>query len=261
MSIITHKLIKGKSKIDDTEIPIGKDDSNIYTYSSKKGGNNSVSSTNISPIPYINIKSNQRSAIYISAISGSGKSTIARQIVDQIKLIKKPRLTILFTQSSDLDPVFEDLLKISEKSKKASFVHVCLKSDEFLLALTPETLKDSLIVFDDYENLPKDIEKFVLNLIKDLLERGRKLNINLILINHMTQNYNKTRSIIFECDTYILFPSTNQNSVKKFLLNYADLDKDQCKEMIDNSNEMFNFLLFRKTVPRYYMSKNIIKLF
>ena len=253
MSLLKHK------KIPENEIPIAEDKSHKITWSIKKTGEDNFETDNeFKPIPYLNLKNKQRSAIFISAPSGAGKSTIARQILDSYREIlgKKTRV-ILFTQTQDLDPVFENL---TEGKYKEHFIHICIKTDPMYSLLTPELLKDSILIFDDYENLDKDLQGFTMTLIKDCLERGRKMNIQMMLINHQTMNYNRTRSLIFECDTYILFPSANRNSVRKFLLSYGDIDKKEVDDLIEGSMEPFDYLLLRKSAPRYILSKHRVKL-
>lgn len=258
MSLIKHKI---KSKLGENELILGQNKEEKITYVVKKGGDRELEfETALNPVPYLDLKHRQRSAIFISAPSGSGKSTIAKKLIEgYLKLLGKHTRILLFTQSSELDPAFEEFLS-AEGNKAYNFVHVCIKEDEMFTLLTPELLRDSICIFDDYENLDKSLQSFTLTLIKDILERGRKLNIQSILINHQTMNYNKTRPLIFECDTYILFPSANKNSVKKFLLSYADIDKKEVNELIEMAMNPFDFLLFRKSVPRYILSKHKIKL-
>ena len=190
MSIAKHKI---KTKIADNEIILGQTKQEKIVYVSKKGGETELNTEiEMKPFPYLDLKNKQRSGIFISGISGSGKSTVAKNLIDAyIKILGKGIRIILFTQTQDLDPAFESF------SENKSFIHVCIKEDEMFPLLTPELLRDSIVVFDDYENLDKILQSFTLGLIKDILERGRKMNIHTILINHQTQNYNKTRALIF----------------------------------------------------------------
>jgi adenylate kinase family enzyme len=253
MSILKHKI---KTKLGENELLLAQNKEEKYVYVPKKGDEREiVTELGLTPYPFLDLKHRQRSGIFISGISGSGKSTIAKQLIDgYLKLLGKQTRIILFTQTEDLDPVFEPF----DESK--SFVHVCIKSDPMYTSILTENLKDSIVIFDDYENLDKSLQVFTMTLIKDILERGRKMNIQTILINHQTQNYNKTRALIFECDTYVLFPNSNKNSVKKFLLSYGDVDKKEVGDLIEDAMNPFDFLLFRKSVPRYILTKNKIKL-
>lgn len=255
MSLLKHKI---KTKLSDNELLLAQNKEEKIVYVPKKGvGETELNSENkLDPFPYLDLKNKQRSSIFISGISGSGKSTISKLLIDgYLKLLGNKTRILLFTQTEELDPVFEEF-----NNEKFNFVHVCIKTDPMYSFLTPEILKNSITVFDDYENLEKNLQGFTMTLIKDILERGRKLNIQTILINHQTQNYNKTRALIFECDTYVLFPNSNKNSVKKFLLSYGDVDKKEVDSLIEEAMNQFDFLLFRKSVPRYIMTKHKVKL-
>ena len=254
MSLTKHKL---KTKLADNVLILGQTEEEKIVYVPKKGGDKEMEfDTAIDPFPYLDLKNKQRSGIFISAPSGAGKSSIAKKLVHgYLKILGKKTRILLFTQTEEVDPAF-----LEYSNEKYNFVHVCIKADDMFPLLTPEVLRNSICIFDDYENLDKSLQTFTLSLIKDILERGRKLNIQCILINHQTMNYNKTRALIFECDTYILFPSANRNSVKKFLLSYADIDKKEVDNLIEEAMNPFDFLLFRKSVPRYILTKHKIKL-
>ena len=86
------------------------------------------------------------------------------------------------------------------------------------------------------------------------------MQINVIVINHQTQNYNKTRGIIFECEQYVIFPFTNPNSTRRFLTSYADLSKNEVEDIVEKSLDAFNYVFFRKAYPRYWMNSKIVKL-
>lgn len=206
------------------------------------------------PIPYLDFNNKQRSAIFISGISGTGKSTMAFNLVKKYRDLYKDnsRHVILFTTTDEMDPAFQKLTNMT---------YINIANDKDFLQLVPEHLKDKIIIFDDFENLGnKALRNFTCQFIKDTLERGRKMNINIIIITHQTQNYQFTRPIIFECDTYILFPSSNQNSFSKFATAYLGLSKQEIAQIIEDTNERFNFVCFRKSCPRYYLTKNKVQI-
>ena len=102
-----------KSKLDKNDIPIAynteKEEYVLLNTSLPKLIKGDEIVGNFKMIPYLNTKSNQRSATYISGISGSGKSTFARGIADELIKITKPKMVCLFTQTQEVDPVFQDL--------------------------------------------------------------------------------------------------------------------------------------------------------
>lgn len=217
----------------------------------------------IESIPYLDLKHDQRSASFISSISGGGKSTLACRLIKHLrKLRQDPRRPVYIFTSSQLDaadPAYEKLA--SEQHKEALCQVVPLTSDTFK-RVTLDKLHESIVVFDDYENIAdKKLASYVMTFLKDCLERTRKLGTDLIIINHMSQNYNKTKSIIFECDTYYLNIQMNRNSAIRFLKTYMDFDKEQIKKITEyEADNNFTFSVFRKSAPSYYIMGSDIKL-
>lgn len=248
MSIITD------SKQDKSAIKIAYDDKKeFYISLDKKLGTTCViNSIPIKPFPYLNQNNNQRSGIFISGISGSGKSTLASHFMNELKSIVKPKKIIrliLITGGSSDDPVFDTIKNL---------IKIPAKTIDGYTDITIDNLENSIIIFDDWEALPKELLKFTQNLIKECLENGRKKNIHPIVITHQTMNYSLTRGIIFECETYCLSPSTNPNSVKKFLINYVDIDKKEAEDIVNSVSEPFEWLIIHKSLPRYYITRKKI---
>jgi ABC-type oligopeptide transport system ATPase subunit len=245
----------------------------------------------IKPIPYLDLEHNQRSASFISGISGSGKSTLAAHLIKELRKIHgytpqietqyveiavphqvisvlkygkryrevqvevmKPKKIIVFTSStlSEPDPAFEKLDNMS----------LIPFDNPTFLDITLEHLANKIIVFDDWESIKsKELSRHVEHLIRDLLERSRKLKTDIIIINHMTQNYTRTKPIIFECDTYYLNPSMNRNSTKKFLKEYMDLDEKSLKKIIEyEPSNAFTWLVARKSAPQYLLYDDMVNL-
>ena len=209
------------------------------------------STTAMQPVPYIDTKHNQRSMVFISGPSGSGKSTMARDLALNLRkrLNDAKRKIILFTKNSEPDPAF---LNIS------NFIQIGMSTDPFFLEINSENLANTTCIFDDWETLHRTLLSHVTLLIKDLSERSRKLNVSLFVINHQTMNYSVTRGIIFESDSFVLFPGANQNSFRKFAKSYLDIGDTEISDMIKCCKQPHSFILIHKSVPRYYQTKNKI---
>ena len=77
----------------------------------------------------------------------------------------------------------------------------------------------------------------------------------------MTQNFNVTKGLIFESDTFYLNVAANRNASLKFLKSYTNLTKKQLMEL--DSYEFtseFGFVVFRKSYPSYIIIENTIQL-
>lgn len=280
LTIVSNKkLLKNK-------IPIARDKEKYYYIEKKDIPDDEVVTeldvNDVVPIPYLDVQHNQRSAVYISAMSGSGKSTLCAKLVkEQLKLLKdeeipdKPverfdlktrkkyiamvpqhRKIVLITVTDNLDPAFE-----SAFGNNPNFVHIPTSTDPDYLMFTMKNFAYCTVIFDDYENKnDKVTTAFTLGLITQLLEHSRKLHTHLFLLTHVTQNFNKTKDIIFECSTFFTAPFSNKNSVKKFLKSYGDVSDEEIETMIDDSMEEYTFLSFHKSYPRYYITYDKIAL-
>ena len=210
----------------------------------------------IETIPYLDINSHGRSATFISGISGCGKSTLAAKFVSEIKTRRndKKRKVVVFTTSDldNIDPAFEAIKDIAIMSfDNPGFFDIDITD-----------LSNYIVIFDDWECIKdKDVQSYTMSFVKDVLERGRKLKIDCILINHMSQNFNKTKNIIFEADTYMLNIQANKNSSKKFLNSYMEFSKDELKRIVEYESEsLFSWSAFHKSLPAYYIQDDFIQL-
>ena len=73
-------------------------------------------------------------------------------------------------------------------------------------------------------------------------------------------DYHKTRDIINECDTYILFPKSNPSSCNRFIKEYVDIDKNLLSFIKKMKGNKFMKLVIHKTAPAYLMSEKEIML-
>ena len=202
----------------------------------------------ITPLPYLQ-NDDMRFAAFISAPSGAGKSYEAARLIKELLKMKKYKknMPVLVTLSQDEDPAYEGI----------EYFKMPLND------LLDETIdisffRDTIMVFDDWESGEKETVKFIHSLIKRVLERGRKQNIAVIVICHQTQNYGLTRDIIFECDTYVLYPIGGINSVLRFAKSYMDLDAKEIKRLQADVQDLRSFH-FHKSIPRYLATENMIR--
>jgi ABC-type phosphate/phosphonate transport system ATPase subunit len=248
-------VFKKSTKTDKFQtIPVATDNGEkVYiTLDDTKGIKRYESKNDMKIIPYLNIKQHQRSMVYISAPSGSGKSVFSRELIESYRsILGSKREVVLFTKTTDKDPAFKNL---------DNFIQVGMSTDPRYPELDITHLSNKIVIFDDYETLEPALLKHTMLFIKDLAELSRKKNIQLIIIKHQTMDYAKSKCLIFESDTAVLYGSVNRNSVIKFLKSYGDLTKDEIEEAIKMSSKPFTPLIFHKSAPRYIQSKNIIQM-
>jgi hypothetical protein len=208
----------------------------------------------IIPIPYVDLKHKQRSASFVSGVSGCGKSTVAVHLIRELRKLRKDpeRFVAVFSTTIIDDPAYARL-------KNIEFISL---QDPRFLQLQVEELENRIIVFDDHENLKNPaLEKYARDFLQDVLERTRKLDVDVIVINHMTQNYHKTRTIINECDTYYLNVAQNKTSSRRFLLAHSTMAKRAitalCKHEFENP---FSFVALHRCYPCYLIREDTIEL-
>ena len=201
-------------------------------------------------VPLAYIEPNQRSAMYISGVSGSGKSTYARNMIDEIRENRKYKdyKIYLITGAKEMDPAFEKLDEL----------YVININNPQIFNLDYSVFAKCIVVFDDYEAVMEDdLKTHLLKLLKGLLELSRKKQVIILTINHMTTNFNKTRNIIFESTEFVLFPRFNLNSCLKFLKAHMDLTKNELEE-IKAISQTTRAITIRKAVPRVLVSDHVI---
>jgi ABC-type dipeptide/oligopeptide/nickel transport system ATPase component len=208
----------------------------------------------VKPMPYLDLAHKQRSATFVSGVSGSGKSMIGASLIRKLRWLRKDaeRPAAIFSTTLINDPAYANL-------KHVEFISL---EDPRFLELEINELEDRIILFDDHENL-KDprLARYALGFIKDVLERTRKLGVDVVVINHMTQNYHATRNIIFECDTYYLNIAQNRNSSKRFLTSYTELSKKEISDLCSQEYESaFVFVTYHKCAPCFVSYEDTIRL-
>ena len=250
MSLIANKDFKKYNNV----IPIAREGNKMIGVSFDENAPKEVTmSGNFDPVAYLDLENNQRSAVFIAGPSGSGKSTMARKIVEgHRKRMKDPkRFCVLFAPTSTPDPAFSGL---------KNFLQISMKDDPDYTSITMEHLRNKTVIVDDFQVLPKPLLQYTMQLVGELLELSRKLNIQIIIVSHTMQNYTKTKTILFESDTFITFPSSNRNAFKKFAASYFDVSKNEAEDMVKDAGKPFQPLIFRKSMPRYYMTDKVIRL-
>jgi len=281
MSLITSttKIVQKVQIVNATSTTNDKDQRNNYIEIAKVGKEHVYFNSNVKKelrvkelkfpedkeikfIPFLDLKNKQRSASFISGSSGSGKSVLAAKLVKRLRKLRKEekvpedeRAIHVFTTSIlNEDPAFKDIENIH---------YYAFESDEFIDIYTQlESITDCIIIFDDWENIKdKKLAAAADKFIKDTLERGRKQNLDIVVIMHQTQQFNKTKPIIFECDTYYLNIQANKNSSRKFIESYMDLSKKQIDKIVSHEyNRPYTWSCFHKSMPQYYILDDTIKL-
>lgn len=176
--------------------------------------------------------------LYVCGVSGAGKSTFSSEwIKEYLKHYPKNEFYILSGVNEDdpldkLDPVRIDLQNMLQDPITVE--------DEF---------QDSIVLFDDTSTLSNPIiRKMCVNLLDDIVEVGRHYNTTVINTSHMILDYRNSRKILNEATGVCIFAKAGSNvQNKKYLYNYAGLDKEQVNKIL---NLPSRWVYLKRTPPQ-----------
>jgi hypothetical protein len=125
------------------------------------------------------------------------------------------------------------------------------------LAETPlkdlELLRDSMVLFDDYDTLLGKEGKAVQQLIDDIAIMGRHQNISMLCLTHYLTNYSKTRLLLTEATHIVVYPlSTGAHSLNYLLKTYLGLEKDEISAIRRGGSR---WVMLYKNYPNYCVTE------
>ena len=189
-------------------------------------------------------KETERSILYITGPSGSGKSYYTRNYILEYKKLF-PKNNVYIFSSLDSDETLDKIPKI----KRIKF------TDKFLLYDFKITdFKDSLVIFDDVDSeTNKFKKKKIFDILSMILNTGRHERCSCIFTSHLSCAGNETKLILSEAHSITIFPKNAGNRSLKYLLDsYFGLDKFQIN-YIKKINSRWVTLI--KTYPSVLISE------
>lgn len=221
----------------------GKDELIVSVETQKKGLKEIITKDNdfIQPIPD---KTKERTIVYCSGKSGSGKSYFTMKYVKEYQKQHPKNDIILFTSlTSDAGSL--DKIKGLKKMKL---------DDTFLNDKELENIdnyKDCMIIFDDTDCISEKRMKLKLSsILGKILETGRHTNTSCIYTSHLACKGNETKTILNEAHLIVYFPDgTPPRTINNLLENYVGLTKNQIREVEKIESRWIAF---------YHMSPSVI---
>jgi len=198
----------------------------------------STFSLNMNPDP------EKRSIYYIAGASGSGKSYIAKHLAEQYQKMFKKRPVYLVSKLKEdetLDgmeerPIRLNIEKITENPMKDL-----------------EPLRDSLVIFDDYDTLTGKEAKAVQQLIDDICIMGRHTVTSILILSHHLSNFKKTRLCLTEATHFVVYPqSTGAHALNYFLKTYVGMGPKEVQAIKGTGSR---WLCIHKNFPIYYVTE------
>ena len=165
----------------------------------------------------------KRIVVYIAGSNGSGKSYKAAEITREYMEQLPDNKIYMITDNPAEDPAFSDIPIIKLQISKLIENKEKIKLDMFT---------NSLVIFDDVDNLRGESDKFIRKLKLEMVDLGRKLNISIIITNHMLYDASKTKYELAGCDYFVLFPRfCRKAQLEYFLKRYIGLKADKIDEV------------------------------
>jgi len=166
----------------------------------------------------------ERDVLYISAMSGSGKSYYTAEYTKHYHKLH-PKNDIFLFSSVDEDKCLDAIKSIKRfKIKTPAFLEDSFDARDFA---------NSLCIFDDVDVISdKKIKIKVFGILDSLLQTGRHYNTSVIFTSHNATQGNSTKTILNEATSITLFPRTSGNKSLKYIADqYIGLDSKQTAEL------------------------------
>jgi hypothetical protein len=186
----------------------------------------------------------KRSIYYIAGASGSGKSYIAKHLSEQYQHLFKGRPVYLVSKLKE----DETLDGMKDRPLRLNIEKITEKPMTDL-----EPLRDSLVIFDDYDTLTGKEAKAVQQLIDDICIMGRHTVTSILILSHHLSNFKKTRLCLTEATHFVVYPqSTGAHALNYFLKTYVGMGP---KEVAAIKNTGSRWLCIHKNFPIYYITE------
>ena len=189
-----------------------------------------------------------RGVYYITGMSGSGKSYMAKTLAESYKKMYPEREIYLISKLDDDDTL--DGMKIGKPKRLSidSIIEDYPTIDEF---------KDCFVIFDDFESLELPKLKVIWNLINDIASQGRHTRTTLAVLLHKPTDYKNTRLLLTEATHFVIYPlSTSAHALRHLLGNHLGLEKNE----ITSIKKLGRWVCISKNYPQYLISAHTAKI-
>ncbi len=189
-------------------------------------------------------KETERSILYITGPSGSGKSYYTRNYILEYKQCF-PKNNIYIFSSLESDETLDKIKSIKRIKFTDKFIMYDFKITDF---------KDSLVIFDDVDSeTNKYKKKKIFGILSMILNTGRHVRCSVVYTSHLSCAGNETKLILSECHSVTIFVKNMGNRSLKYLLDsYFGLDKHQI-DYVKKINSRWVTLV--KTYPSVLISE------
>lgn len=233
-----------------------KEKEGLDEYKEKKENENEVKSTLYPKLGFNKYKPTGEEMVEITYIYGpnrSGKTFYAAKYANLWAKIFKDWPIYLFSRR-DKDKVLDDITNLNRVIIDETLVTDPISMTDF---------EKSLVIFDDIDTISdKKICKAVQKLRDDIMETGRQKMIYVINTSHLGMNWNPTRTVLNEANSYTLFPRKGNYEMNcKILKNKMGMKSDVITSIMDRPNGLaykgkWGWITVYKDSPQYLVHEN-----
>jgi hypothetical protein len=191
----------------------------------------------------------KREVWYIAGASGSGKSHIAKGLAEQYMKQYPDRQVYLVSKLEQDDTLDSMKGRQCIRLKPAKLVEKPIKTTEDM-----EKLRDTMVIFDDYDSFTGKEAKTIQQLMDDIATMGRHMNITMLCLTHYLTNYAKTRLLLTEATQLVLYPlSTGASALAYVLKTYLGMEKAEIQHLKSTGSR---WVCIFKNYPCYVITEN-----
>lgn len=191
-------------------------------------------------------------SLFVVAPRGTGKTTILSNIARQHK-----GHIYLFSRFDIGDKLGEEPAFIGIKNIKKIDCYDLYESNNN----DPIDIKEfsnSMVIMDDIQTLKdKKVVKFMNKLRDEILESGRKMQILLLVSEHLLLSHNENKYPLLESKAIIISPMGNNVQNKFFLRQYCSLNNILINELLESKTR---FITVIKSIPKILITDNNISI-
>ena len=228
-------------------VPIAHDFNKIIYLDENKQPNSIKTNNEFHLMPRVD---GERELIYITGSSGCGKTTFIKNYAELYHKIYPKSPIYLFSEKLE-DPSI-DILKYINR------IIIDENINEIAEIPLENYLPNTLLLFDDYDDLQKQYLTPIQNLISRVLKLGRQYKISAMIVSHLinpTKNREFNRNILMEVQKTIFFKNDNTYGNKYYLKTYGGMDKKQIDNVLSKDTR---YIIFNNRYPNYFITKKEI---
>lgn len=179
-------------------------------------------------VPLMNLQ-DERGIYYVAGPSGSGKSTYAAQLAKNfMKAFPESNMFFFSRTNHEGDPALKGL--------KLTQIFLDEKILEHPIDIEKDIPPKSILFFDDFNSIENDkIQNYILKLIRDVMECGRRLQINALITSHLIipDERKFARNLMNELQFITIFPKSGTvQQITYSFKTYFGLSSKQIKQIL-----------------------------